>query len=588
VSFTQLASNKVVKVPAASTIFKEDKLKFYMELLNINLRKTLAEKKYITNTDGSGSVRPATDIEKMQNSIDETMAKCESNTIGMTVNNIRCIFSPSLAELCRKDFACVVIDEATKIKGQETDVGLGVRLMDPPYRLVLSATPIKNRLPDLFWLAWWATGGKAEAHARWPYSREAGEQDKFAQEFLVSERNLSAEARANDGKPLSNNVRGGRQRRGKVTAEVCNIHRLWKLIGPVILRRRKRDIGEDLVEKIRQPVRVPMGTEQARVYEYHLKAGYIDKHGKPAIGAQLQALRSAAAAPHSALLEAQSEDDFDKPYRSKFEYIPKVAACLTVIENVIRKGEQIVIFSAFHEPLDTLARRLKQAGVPFEQLDGRDSQEHRGKIAALFKLGRPKAKPVLLAGVGAMAEGHSWDLANNCALIAYDWAYNLFEQAINRIHRLNSKKVVNVYPIMCLGSVDRKLEALIEEKGNACELVLDGKLLGENIEEVNLAELLQIAAAEFADQKTYPEELLEKEWPALRARLGHAMEVSSYIGVRNGGIRQVPVETAFRMPTFDMSNIPVIRMTREEVRDVVANLSRALHAPMRKISASFW
>jgi SNF2 family DNA or RNA helicase len=39
------------------------------------------------------------------------------------------------------------------MKGEETLVGRGVRSMTPAYRLVLTATPVKNRLPDIFRLA---------------------------------------------------------------------------------------------------------------------------------------------------------------------------------------------------------------------------------------------------------------------------------------------------------------------------------------------------------------------------------------------------------------------------------------------------
>jgi hypothetical protein len=50
-------------------------------------------------------------------------------------------------------------------------------------------TPIKNRLHDIFRLAWWATGSKSEAHARWPYRDDSSERTKFAETFVVSEQN---------------------------------------------------------------------------------------------------------------------------------------------------------------------------------------------------------------------------------------------------------------------------------------------------------------------------------------------------------------------------------------------------------------
>jgi len=123
-----------------------------------------------------------------------------------------------------------------------------------------------------------------------------------------------------------------------------------------------------------------------------------------------------------------------------------------------------------------------------------------------------------------MAEGHSFHLANNVILMAYSWAYDKFKQALDRVHRMNSVKPVNVYVVLCTGSIDRRLESLVQEKSDAAELVLDGRLIGERTEEINLAELLKVARREF-DERDSPldEGLLHAPWPALRHRLNSAM-----------------------------------------------------------------
>jgi hypothetical protein len=135
---------------------------------------------------------------------------------------------------------------------------------------------------------------------------------------------------------------------------------------------------------------------------------------------------------------------------------------------------------------------------------------------------RASAYPVLLAGQECMAELHNFHLCNNVILTAYSWAFDKFEQFINRAHRLNSPWPVNVWSVICDGSIDRKLEAGIHEKKDAAELVLDGHLLGETSTEVNLHELLSIAKSEFNMVKTIDEDELEKGWPQLRAALGKA------------------------------------------------------------------
>ena len=367
----------------------------------------------------------------------------------------------------------------------------------------------------MFRLAWWATGARPKAHARFPYPDEAAAREQFANTFLVSERNLTKERSSESSRRFK-----------KLTPQVCNVHRLWKMFAPIILRRRKADFGEDIVTKTRHVVRAPMGKEQAAVYAFHLEAKYRDKNGMPAIGAQLQALRIAAANPASELLERPDGDFKTKGEpRAKNTYIPKLHSALKLIQQCMARGEQTIVFSAFNDSLDVLSARLTEAGVPHCVADGRTSQKRRGQLSAQFKLGPGRAPyQVMLAGVESMAEGHSYPMCNNVVLMCYSWAYDKFEQAINRAHRINSLWNVNVYPIICDRSIDRKLEAMIQEKGDASELVLDGRLIGEQSSEVNLAELLEIAKKEFKDGNvmTVDETELEKEWPGLRSELSVA------------------------------------------------------------------
>ena len=296
---------------------------------------------------------------------------------------------------------------------------------------------------------------------------------------MVSERNLTKEANSEE-----------KRRFVKFTPQVCNVHRAWKLLAPVILRRRKEDCGEEIVPKIRHVVRVPMGLSQAAAYQFHLNARYQDVNGRPAIGAKLQALRIAAANPASELLIRPEHDVTPGNPRSKYTYIPKVASALELIRQAMERREQIIVGSAFQNGLDVFSARLKEAGVKHLVLDGRVSQKRRGELARLFKQGCPRAMdeglivrasdyPVLLAGQECMAELHSFNLCNNVLLTAYSWAFDKFEQFINRAHRLNSPWPVHVWSVTCDGSVDRKLEGGIHEKKDAAELVLDGHLLGD-------------------------------------------------------------------------------------------------------------
>ncbi len=476
---------------------------------------------------------------------------------------IKCLYHPSLADLAQDCFGAIVVDEGTKIQGEETLISLGVRQINAPHRLVMSATPIKNRFPQVFRLAHYACGGHAAATARFPFGGAFSDREDFGEQFQVGETKLDP------GK------KKGRGRR-KLTPQIANIHHAWKIFAPIILRRRKEDCGEDIVPKRRHVIRAPMGTLQAQVYDFHLRAEYqmTDARGRtrPNIGARLQALRIAAANPASALLQRPAGDDktAGKVF-SPYSYIPKVASALSVIEGVLKRREQIMIGSAFQNSLDALSERLCECHIPHLILDGRTSQKRRGELAAEFKRGSPRAVleglledrrlkiearhppsstlhsrfPVLLAGVESMAELHSFPYCNNVGLLSYSWAYDKFEQFINRVHRINSPWPVDVWSIICEGSIDRVLEDNVHTKGDASDLVLDGHLLGENPQEVNLHELLNLAQRDFKrNAKTIDEPALEKNWPALRSALAAA-----YRGWSACGPTQIIAQRTPRIPT---------------------------------------
>ncbi len=538
---------------------------------------------------------------------------------------IKCIYNPSLADLSYNAFDAVSIDEGVKMKGEETQVGMGVRFMDPLYRNVATATPIKNRLPDIFRLAWWACGGRLEAHARFPYRDDPAELAAFSRTFLVQ------------AEITGENSEGQSYCRHKVTAEVCNVHRLWKFLGPIILRRRKQDCFEDIVPRVKKIFRCKMGTEQRRVYQYHLDVSYRDRNGNIAIGAQLQALRQAAVAPATPLLNLQhgmptescpvcakgrGKTEFEVPtsersmarkgratprcprcdgagvialpHRAASNYIPKTATVLSLIREIIERGEQVIVFSAFNEPNDHLSRLLGEAGVRHLLLDGKTAQKKRGAAAAIFKAGRQPyldAKgvahspiPVTLAGIDSMAEGHSFHRCSNTILYAYSWAYDKFKQALDRIHRLNSEKPVNVYVVFCDGTIDQRLESLTDEKGDAADLVLDGALMGERTEEVNFAELLKLAQQEFeGENQTVDEAVLQSEWPALRAALANAQSVWDAglpVAVLPQPITRQPVQTPapvlVELPaTNHVQSSSLSNAWRNRLRDHAARLANS-------------
>lgn len=396
---------------------------------------------------------------------------------------MRCVWDTTLADEAMDAFDCVVVDEGTRIKG-ESFLAAGVFRLRPQYRYVLTATPIKNRLPDFFQLAWWVCGGTTQANARFPWRPE--DKAAFAETFCQSMTQIDP--------------RTGRRKRGgwrRLTPQVCQVHALWKLNGAVVIRRRKKDSGVIIPPKHRHVIRVPMGREQAREYEHTLR------DPETTAGAKLTALRQVSA-----------------------QGLPKLLVALSLVEQVLRQGRQVMVFSAFNAPLSTLYGYLRQAGVEAAVLTHERSEAQRGAVARRFQAGPgPEGLPVVLAGIECMSEGYNFPRCQQVVFLDYSLSADKMRQAEDRVHRLTSREEVHSWRILADGSVDRALEALDAEKGDAAELVLDGTLLTQVAEEVSPAAILRAGEVSFATELLLQdeEEARRTEWPPLRERLALAM-----------------------------------------------------------------
>lgn len=439
--------------------------------------------------------------------------------VGEDNNGIRCAVVPTVARILATYFDCVVIDEGVRLKATESFISQGVRTLSPRYRLVLTGTPIKNILDDLFWLCQWACGGHADPTPRWPYENTEKAKQRFAAEHLLTERNLTKEAEALAATGKTRSIK-------KRTPKICNIHRLWKLLGPVVIRRRKDDCGEDIVAKRFIPMRIRPGTAQQAVYSrYVAHKPVASKIGDPidpsaAVAMQIQLLREAALSPSSTNLSEACVTG-DGPRRSWTDFTPKSAAMFKLIADLVSQGEQVVVMSPFQYFSRAFAHRLNEAGVSHAVLDGCVRPELRGEMASEFK---ERKFAVLIAGIESMSEGHSFEQCSHLILPSLVWAMDKNLQAIDRVHRLTSRRDVTIYTFVTENTIDVLLESRFQEKKDSAQLAIDGRLFAEDHQEINLAQLLSETIENFdPTAPTFDEQGIENEWEAsLCARLRNA------------------------------------------------------------------
>jgi len=440
------------------------------------------------------------------------------DSIGSTHNGITCVWEPTMARIAQThgSFDCVVVDEGTRLQATESRIGASVRTLEPRYRLVLTGTPIKNRLESIFWLCAWAAGHTG----RWPYESTDTAKERFADTFLQKERFLTKEEEAAK-KSASRSIT-------KRSARICSIHRLWKTLAPVIIRRRKADCGEEIAQKTVTPILVKPGTAQLAVYQYHLqnaplagkKPGAKIAHRRTQVGMQITNLRLAALCPNAENLSL-AKTGVKGAKRSWTEWTPKLFTTLQIIRECLASGKQVIVGSPFRDFSQTLQAKLIESEVASVLLDGDTSPEQRGLLADEFKQGK---HAVLIAGLKAMGEGHSFENCAHLILPGLSYAYDENEQFIHRIWRLTSPGPVNIYPIVMEGSIDQNLHEIFTEKGDASNLAIDGRLFTEPTADIDMEWLIKEAMRIFkADVKTEDEEILMAQWEVTLARqLRHA------------------------------------------------------------------
>lgn len=130
-----------------------------------------------------------------------------------------------------------------------------------------------------------------------------------------------------------------------------------------------------------------------------------------------------------------------------------------LIEDIVERGEKVIVWSIFTENIDYFTRKYKYINAV--KVTGKMSVEERGHSIDGFKFGDAK---ILFATPQSAKEGLTLTVANNC--IFYDRGFNLddYLQAQDRIHRISQKKQCNIYNILVSDSIDIWVDKLLKAK----------------------------------------------------------------------------------------------------------------------------
>lgn len=345
----------------------------------------------------------------------------------------------------------VVLDEGQHIKNPDSLAARTARSLEADHRVVLSGTPIENRLLDIWSLMEFAMPGVL------------GTRSVFRKRF---------------------------DRRRDPQAHV----RLSARLRPFLLRRTKRQVAPELPARSEEVLLTDLTESQRTLYDRELDrirgvllqsadARALNEN-RFAILQGLTKLRQICC--HPWLLDESVPGDV--------EASAKLENLMELIEQLRDEGHKVLVFSQFVRMLDVIAGVLKQRKVPFSMLTGKTTD--RGRLVEEFQ--QSDDARVFLLSLKAGGSGLNLTAASYVILFDPWWNPAVENQAIDRTHRIGQRNPVTAYRLIARDTVEAKIRAMQEFKASLAGDVLSDEAFGRSLTRDDLRFLLDLEVEEKA------------------------------------------------------------------------------------------
>jgi SNF2 family DNA or RNA helicase len=326
----------------------------------------------------------------------------------------------------------VILDEAQNIKNPVTKTAQAARALEADFRIALTGTPVENHIGDLWSIM------------------------EFLNPGLLSKQ---AEFKRNFFNPI--------QLEGDQEAS----QKLQQLTGPFILRRLKTDksVIADLPAKMEMKVFCTLTKEQASLYaavtEDAAKALDEAEDGigrKGLVLATLTKLKQVCNHPAQFLGDNSAIAD-----RSG-----KLARLTEMLEEALSAGDRALIFTQFTEMGGMMRRHLQETfGEEVLFLHGATTKKARDKMVERFQ-SNGKGPRLFILSLKAGGTGLNLTAANHVFHFDRWWNPAVENQATDRAFRIGQTKNVQVHKFLCAGTLEEKIDEMIETKKAVAERVV--------------------------------------------------------------------------------------------------------------------
>lgn len=326
----------------------------------------------------------------------------------------------------------VIVDEAQRVKNWNTIAARALKRIDSPYALVLTGTPLENKLEELISIVQFV-----DQHRLGPTWK------------LLHEHQVKDEG-------------------GRVTG-YTGLERIGQSLAPIMIRRRKSEVLMQLPERTDQNLLLPMTELQmtyhqenadivAKIVQRWRKTKFLSDKDQRRLTCALQNMRMSCNSTY--LLDQVSDHGV------------KADELAALFDDLFEQPEaKAVVFSQWTRTHDIVIRRLEARGFGYVSFHGGVPSEKRPALVERFHTD-PSCRVFLSTDAGATG----LNLQNASTLVNMDLPWNpaLLEQRIGRIHRMGQKRPVQIVNLIAKGTIEEGMLSVLAFKRSLSAGILDG------------------------------------------------------------------------------------------------------------------
>ena len=335
-----------------------------------------------------------------------------------------------LSPVRRRMWDFIAIDEAQAIKNHSSKRTRNVKRLRSSFRMALTGTPVDGRLEELHSIMDWVAPGLL------------GSKTRFFQRHVETDF------------------------WGKVTG-YKRMGEISERIQPFYIRRLKREVLQDLPDKIYQNRIVVLSPAEKKLYDSLAEGGHEATEDSEAV---------------VALIRCKQFCNYPQMVDENCKKTSKLDALREVLEEVVvMNSNKAILFSQYKEMLNVLVEILDELGIQYLRIDGDTPKKERAEMQAMF---RDDDTIDMMVGTDAMSTGLNLQAATY--VINYDdfWSPSIMAQREDRAHRIGQKETVTVVNFICKDTIEERIRSVLYNKSK-----ITSQVLGDNTEDAVLKRL---------------------------------------------------------------------------------------------------